>query len=176
MMTPEDTERLTQAVADIAGAQVGLEAEGDRVVLTGLVESPEQRQAVLDIIASMNPKLRVQDFLEVEVMDIGLTETLTYSEGATVEPPSELDENQEDGGAEPEFPSTDPVVTLDDSGQVQVLGGFSETSLDSVEVDRSSGDGPVGDLALAEAVQRELHEDAATTSLHVGVHVAQGVA
>ena len=87
----------------------------------------------------MNPKLRVQDFLEVEVMDIGLTETLTYSEGATVEPPSELDENQEDGGAEPEFPSTDPVVTLDDSGQVQVLGGFSETSLDSVEVDRSSG-------------------------------------
>ena len=40
MMTPEDTERLTQAVADIAGAQVGLEAEGDRVVLTGRLSPP----------------------------------------------------------------------------------------------------------------------------------------
>jgi osmotically-inducible protein OsmY len=82
-----------------------------------------------------------------------------------------LDETENVG-----FPPTDPVVTTDASGDAQVLGGFAATSLDDVPVARSALDAEPGDEALADAVRRELHEDAATTDLAIEVTVERGVA
>jgi osmotically-inducible protein OsmY len=72
-------------------------------------------------------------------------------------------------------PPTDPVITTDARGNARVLGGFSESSMDSVEVAQSS-DGTLGDEAIAEAILRELREDAATTALEIAVSVREGVA
>lgn len=47
--------------------------------------------------------------------------------------------------------------------------------MDSLEVERSS-DGTLGDEAIADAIRRELREDAATTALTIDVAVYRGVA
>jgi len=73
------------------------------------------------------------------------------------------------------FPPTDPVVTTDRHGNTRVLGGFEPTSMTSMGVDRSAEDGRPGDEALADAVRRELREDAATTALAIAVTVRDGV-
>ncbi len=73
------------------------------------------------------------------------------------------------------FPPTDPVITTDARGDTQVLGGFSATSEDDLSVDRSASDGGYGDEAIADAVRRELLEDAATTALTIDVDVQEGV-
>ena len=85
-------------------------------------------------------------------------------------------EDADDGTAGVYFPPTDPVVTTDTRGRVQVLGGFSATSMDSVEVEPSASDALPGDEALADAIRRELREDALTTDLTVRVTVRRGVA
>ena len=87
--------------------------------------------------------------------------------GAGVEP----DENADSAHS----PPNDPVIGTDQHGNVRVLGGFSNSSMDSVEVERSS-DGALGDEAIAEAILRELREDAATTNLQIDVTVRNGVA
>jgi osmotically-inducible protein OsmY len=74
------------------------------------------------------------------------------------------------------FPPTDPVVTLDDQNEVQMLGGFAPTSMDEIEVEPSALDGQPGDEALADAIRRELREDALTTDLRIRVIVRNGVA
>jgi hypothetical protein len=74
------------------------------------------------------------------------------------------------------FAPVDPVLTVDTSGAAEVLGGFSPTSMDAEQVDRSVEDNIPGDEALADAVRAALRADAATTDLHVRVQVARGVA
>ena len=56
----------------------------------------------------------------------------------------------------------------------QVLGGFD--SEPGITVERSAMDNQPGDEALADAVRRELREDAATSELSIVVAVRQGVA
>ena len=90
----------------------------------------------------------------------------TSLDGAGVEP----DENAESAYS----PPNDPVIGTDRHGNVRVLGGFSNSSMDSIAVARSS-DGTLGDEAIAEAILRELREDAATTSLQIDVTVRNGV-
>ena len=75
-------------------------------------------------------------------------------------------------GAEPYFPPTDPVIN--DRGR-EVLGGFGDTSMDTVDVDPSTLDEEPGDEALADAVRRELGEDATTSHLRLDVQVRRGV-
>ena len=70
------------------------------------------------------------------------------------------------------FPATDPVL----SPAGRVMGGFARTSMDSVGAARSTLDSRPGDEALADAIRRELREDAATASLVVHVEVRGGVA
>lgn len=84
-----------------------------------------------------------------------------------------------DNPAEPDptyFAPTDPVIRADDKGSVNVLNGFEPTSLDDDSVDLSVEDARLGDEALADAVRRELREDASTTDLQVDVRVVNGVA
>lgn len=99
------------------------------------------------------------------------------NEPLTEPPAATLDRASEDGDTdgEPVFPPTDPVLTIDERGDPQVLGGFNETSMEEVTVARST-DGQPGDEALADAVRRELREDAMTTDLGVEVQVREGVA
>jgi BON domain len=73
------------------------------------------------------------------------------------------------------FPPTDPVVTTDPHGNTRVLGGFSPTASDA-PVAPSTLDNLPGDEALADAIRRELREDAATTDLAIEVVVEQGIA
>ncbi len=65
-------------------------------------------------------------------------------------------------------PPIDPVGTTD-----TVIGGFSRSSMDSTETERSS-DGTFGDEAILEAVERELREDSATAGLAITVEVVNG--
>ena len=80
-----------------------------------------------------------------------------------------LDEEAAEG-AEPYFPPTDPVVND------EPIGGFEATSMDEIAVDRSTLDDEPGDEALADAVRRELREDALTSQLRLAVEVKRGVA
>jgi osmotically-inducible protein OsmY len=77
-------------------------------------------------------------------------------------------------GDEVYVPPTDPVVTTDAHGRTQVLGGFGSDQ-DEVRVERSASDRHPGDEALADAVRRELAEDAATAELTIFVTVRNGV-
>jgi BON domain len=80
--------------------------------------------------------------------------------------------------AEPDpayFASTDPVLGTDDQGGPEIVGGFDPTSMTEDTVDRSTIDGQPGDEAIADAVRRELHEDAETTGLPLTVAVEDGV-
>src|SRR5579884_453733 len=58
------------------------------------------------------------------------------------------------------IPADDPVVTTDARGQTQVLGGFATDADTDVEVEPSAEDNLPGDEALADAIRRELAEDA----------------
>ncbi len=81
--------------------------------------------------------------------------------------------------AEPDpvyFAPTDPVITEGPHGELEVLGGFEATSMDSEDVAPSVEDNRPGDEALADAIRRELREDAATTDLRIHVVVTNGVA
>lgn len=82
------------------------------------------------------------------------------------------DEEAAEGG-EPYFAPTDPV--LNDRGR-ELIGGFEGTSMDDVAVEPSTIDDEPGDEALAEAVRRELREDALTSHLHLAVEVKRGTA
>jgi osmotically-inducible protein OsmY len=74
------------------------------------------------------------------------------------------------------FAPTDPVIGSDQEGNLVVLGGWEPTSLSDEEVDRSAEDNRPGDEALADAIRRELREDALTTDLQIDVQVENGVA
>jgi len=73
-------------------------------------------------------------------------------------------------------PPIDPVVTTDAHGAARVLGGFELDSAEDVEVEPSAMDRAPGDEALADAIRRELAEDASTTDLAIFVAVRNGVA
>ena len=85
--------------------------------------------------------------------------------------PSSSWEDPVAGGDDVYFPPTDPVVTTDLEGRTEVLGGFAASSMDGQGVARSAEDGRRGDEAIADAVRRELREDATTADLRVNVAV-----
>ncbi len=74
------------------------------------------------------------------------------------------------------FAPTDPVITIDDRNEAQVLGGFSPTAMDEITVEPSALDDQPGDEALADAIRGALRQDAATTDLQIHVSVRRGVA
>lgn len=75
------------------------------------------------------------------------------------------------------FPPVDPPARAGISNSREgLIGGFEPDSMASVEVDPSASGGGPGDEALADAIRRELMQDAATTDLDVEVRVEEGVA
>jgi osmotically-inducible protein OsmY len=194
---------IERAIEARAGLNVAVEQTGNLVVLSGRVDTAEARQAAEDIAAGLAGGRRVDNGLDVEAVlpvDVGdfnadgpsagdLPDTM--AELAATE--SEIDpdftdqplgtDTLETAGVdaleesdEPYFPPTDPVVTSDAQGNLRVVGGFSATSMDDVTVAPSASDNAPGDEALAEAILRELREDALTTDLQLRVAVREGVA
>ncbi len=187
--------RVQQQILDSAGLNVLVEQLNGAIVLTGVVDSAEARQAAEDIAATAAPGMRIQNDLEIETelpVDVAdfqageptaeVAEDLVElaSGNGELEPdftdlPLESTPVENDAGAEPTFAPTDPVIGINQHGRAQILGGFGSDSMASIEVEPSAEGTQPGDEALVEAVERELKEDAATTSLNVEVFVRGGV-
>jgi hypothetical protein len=160
-----------------------------------MVASQADRVAVLQLIAEQAPGTEIEDGLTVDVetpegvsgLDWGAgaaedpdqasleagdftdQETLTDALAASGPNSSTAEDLVSEGGTV-YTPPTDPV-----GNNTEVIGGFQASSMDDVSVERSALDGLPGDVAIEDAVRRELREDAATTDLRVAVAVDRGV-
>ena len=173
--SPEATQAAEDVVARIApGARIenNLEIEGNvpepvaefNASEPTHVQPPESVAEIRDEGADVAPDFTdqplettgIEDFAEPLHLDTKTVDILDDTENIT-------------------FPPTDPVITTE-SGNAQVLGGFSATSMDDQPVAPSAEDPYPGDEALVDAIRRELHEDATTTALRIAVEVRQGIA
>lgn len=200
------TRRLEQQLAQ-AGLQVVVERSDGALVLSGIVDSEESRQAAQDIVAQAVPDAQIDN--QLDVVDVLPTDV---DEFASDDPSADLSDSVDEiraagGEIEPDFteragsndpigaggphdseeedpaesgevytPPIDPVIQTDAYGAAHVLGGFQIDSAEDVSVEPSALDGAPGDEALADAIRRELAEDAATTDLEIVVAVRNGVA
>jgi osmotically-inducible protein OsmY len=176
-----DSERDREAAEDIAADLAGglridnaLEVQ-DTLPFSVDTFNDEQRNAAAaetpdeaeEALAELNPDLTDQ--------------MLVDDPRAASGPITSLDDDEDaDEGAEAYVPPTDPVVTTDAHGQTEVLGGFEQTASDEVGLGEdgmgeADGGHAYGDEAIADAVRRELREDAATTDLQIRVAVRNGV-
>src|SRR3989442_1776419 len=185
-----------------AGLQVTVESADGSLLLSGIVESEEAREAAVDIVSQAVPGARIDNQIEVE--SILPTDIDDF---AGDEPTAEMAETRADVAdqIEPDFtdqpglfdpieasgaessnpedpaesgevytPPTDPVLSTNIHGEARVLNGFD--SGEDLEVEPSASDNRPGDEALADAVRRQLAEDSATTDLNIVVAVRNGVA
>lgn len=193
-----------ETVLDSAGISLATEVRDGRLVLSGEVDSEENRQAAMDVATALadTAGLTVED--AIVVIDIspdgafvGLDRgedigggTFAFADpdanpDARFDPVFETepdftesigttDPQQAVAEAEPYFPPTDPVVRpTSDNEQLAVVGGFEATSVDDL-VGEASFD-VRNDDDLAQAVHRELAEDALTADLAISVAVTDGV-
>jgi len=185
-----------------AGLQVTVESADGSLLLSGIVESEEAREAAVDIVSQAVPGAHIDDQIEVE--SVLPTDVDDF---AGDEPTAEMAETRADiaDQIEPDFtdqpglfdpieasgaessnpedpaesgevytPPTDPVLSTNIHGEARVLNGFD--SGEPLEVEPSASDNRPGDEALADAVRRQLAEDSATTDLNIVVAVRNGVA
>jgi len=168
----------------VIGSDVSVALRGCTARLRGRVPSEVARQAVLDITAELAPWLNAIDELELApLVATGHEGTRLSNQAVSSVFVADFLENHaaatdafawsEDD--EPVLPAMDPVIGLDHRGRVQVVGGFALSSLDEVDVEPSAHDVSLGDEALADAIRRELREDASTTALDLTVEVHDGV-
>jgi osmotically-inducible protein OsmY len=169
-----DSEEARQAASDIAAqiapdARIDNQLEVETILPTSLDDfvgdqpSAELSESSADIEAAGGE-------LDADFTDqgTGLSGDFAQASGAG----SSGADDPAAGGDLVYSPPIDPVVTTDAHGRAHVLGGFG--SGEDVEVERSSDSG-AGDEALADAVRRELAEDAATADLVIFVAVRNGV-
>jgi osmotically-inducible protein OsmY len=195
------TRRIEDQLAEV-GLQVTVESSDGSLILGGIVESEEAREAAAEIAAQVAPNAPIDNQIDVEtLLPTGIDDF------AGDEPTAELAESEAEvrDQVEPDFtdqpglfdpikasgpdssgpddpaasgevytPPTDPVVATNVHGDARVLNGFD--SGEDLEVERSASDQRPGDEALADAVRRELAEDSATTDLNIVVAVRNGVA
>ncbi|MBI2323152.1 MAG: BON domain-containing protein [Chloroflexi bacterium] len=182
--------RIAQELAEQLDVHVVVEDADGVIVLSGGVDSPEAREAAERVAARMAPGRRIENDLEVETTlpevvteEIGGIEpdftSLPLDVVGAVEERREASDGREEEqighGAVPFFPPTDPVIGPGPRGEIEVIGGFTPTSMDSLEVEASAEDEVPGDEAIADAVRRELREDALTTDFEIRVYVQRGV-
>lgn len=203
------TQRIQHELARMGRGDIVVGEAGGAVVLSGTVETQEQRERAVKAAAKLAKGMRVIDSLEVQrdvaegIEDTAGVNTDELDPGEpAMSPPVRLDssvdagtnqvplETDESDVVDPTvydaqdpveddpayFPPTDPVTDFGQEGETSVLNGWTPTSMDSQEVSASAEDNQPGDEALADAISRELREDAATTALRVEVEVEQGVA
>lgn len=200
----EVTRQIEQELADAAGIQVFAEEDGDTIVLTGMIESEMERTTVYDVARAVAPNRDFVDNLEIatvlpseigdlDISEAGAADFPTATQGTmddealepgdftdqhvlkdpfTASGPSGTAADEEIGEGEDIYvPPIDPV--LDRNGEV--VNGFSLSATETLEVDRATEDGSLGDEAIADAVRRELREDSATAELEIEVEVEAGI-
>lgn len=175
------------------------EAE-DRILLSGRVHTKKQRDEAEQIARKLAPDKKVDNLLEVarpsdntppkrktsskqgiEIIEDNNTNPDFTEQPLETNPINVADDTvlDLDQPAEPDpayFPSTDPVITSNRTGSIDILGGFEATSMDDMNVAKSVENNLPGDEALIDAIQQELHEDALTTDLDITVKVVNRVA
>lgn len=186
--------RLLAEALDEAGIFVATELRGSTIVLSGEVESEEERQAALDLAHAVGDRLglTVEDAtegLDIEPEELfgndapagesadGLPEEVSLE---ALRPDFQGDDGTDDpmeaaAEAIPYMAPTDPVVRpIDGPQELEIVGGFASTSMDDplggMEVNALRPD----EAILADVV-RELREDASTIDLAIRVIVAHGV-
>lgn len=186
MTTSPLATQIERVLQELAQLHIVVTEDAGVLVLTGIVDTPEERQTALDLVTELAPGIPFDDNLEVsgvapediEALDLAPLEpgdleavevipTLPFG-AERADSIIELDDDSAEG-AEVDTPPTDPVATGD-----EVIGGLSTSSMDEIEVERSALDGAYGDEAIRDAVLRELREDAATTDLELDVEVSEG--
>lgn len=187
---PEAAEEIRRILGE-AELFVATDYREGRIFITGKIDSPENRQAVLDVAHAIADPLGIPvseslllrpDFPEPVGDDLGADEygSFEFLEGF------EDDEMDLDPGfdapvstritedSETYFPPTDPVVRPSTGPEkLEIVGGFGATSMDP-EPGTDDGVYP-GDEALTEIVKRELLEDALTIDLDLEVSTVNGV-
>lgn len=207
MSAPNDNQLQQQldALLAQAGIPLGVEVKQGVAQLTGLVQSPELHQAALDLARMVDGIRAIDDQIEhQETSPDNYFETGDQDTGFEFADRTALEDDVSDTdpdfvgdvGAEafqraieegePYFPPTDPVVRPCTGPQdLEITGGFQDTSLDETRVDASVGPGDPppeaefivirDDEDIRDDVIRELREDALTTDLQVEVSVVNGV-
>ena len=199
------TSRLERQLAE-AGLQVTVEDTDGSILLSGIVDTEEARQAAVEITADVAPGRRIDNQLEVEtVLPTDVDDFV--GEEPSAELPETLDEAIRGGGEiDPDF--TDQTILRDPLAASGAGGSAAEdvaSTGDAIyeppsdpvvttnargeaavlggfgtevgsSVEPSAEDSRPGDEALADAIRQELREDAATADLQIAVAVRRGVA
>ncbi len=197
-------QQIAEAVRQQLGHNIVVAATDDLVILSGTVSSRRDRRHAETIAAALAGGRRIDNELEIEqtlppgaVAYSPTGEPIVPETTPEVESESEydpsftdqpLDSNPDDipnpsvvddlPAPEPDpvyFPPTDPVLEVKQDGNIEVLNGFSPTGDNNLVPASSTLDDTPGDEALADAVQRALRQDAATTDLDITVTVQDGV-
>lgn len=196
--------QIQRQIHEETGAHVVVAEAKGTILLSGAVPTDEALARATEIAASHAGGLRIENGLEVRrrvVEGVADTSGLQADELAGSAPAilsSDLDagtnqvplETEESDVVDPTvydaedpveedpayFAPTDPVITEGERGEARILGGWEPTSDEGNMVLPSVEDRRPGDEALADAIIRELREDASTTSLRIDVEVDQGVA
>jgi osmotically-inducible protein OsmY len=198
------SDRIEDELARQAEIYAAVEERGSQVVLSGIIENEGLRQAAFDIVRVIAPDKRIIDNLEIDAIMPGQVDGLDIAESVTGGSPEGTDGtsdteaieavdftdqvilNDPDGAAGPGDTTSDedisegeevyvPPLDPPSDGADRVINGFSLSAMDSISVAPSASDNKLGDEAIADAVRRELREDAATTELRIRVHVEQGI-
>jgi osmotically-inducible protein OsmY len=187
-------DKLERALEQI-GVHAAISVDGRLVTLTGEVDTEEAVLAAEEVVRGLTPdcqidnNLEVQDTLPVDVeafqTEIGAADNLSESRveldtgDSEIEPsftdqPLITAQDDSEDQDESHFAPTDPVIEPGARENIDVVGGFSGTSLDQADPLPSASDGRIGDEALEEAVRQMLISDASTTDLNIRVSVRNG--
>jgi osmotically-inducible protein OsmY len=199
------TERIEHELASQADVYAAVEEQGDAVVLSGIIESEEQRLAAFDIVQTIAPTKRIIDSLALEgslpdiiedghivsaaIGDAPIADTGAEEPMDALEPGAFTDQRILEnpyGASGPGYTAADEDISEGEEvyvpptdptrdAQNGVLNGFSTSAMDEIDVERSS-DGRLGESAIEDAIRRELAEDAATNGLEIEVTVRRGIA
>lgn len=171
--TPGQRERAIKTATKLAqGMQVIDSLEVQRDVAEG-IEGTVGVNA--DELRPSEPAMSPPELLDSD-LDAGTNQVPLETDESDVVDPTVYDAQDPVEDDPAYFPPTDPVTDIGQEGETSVLNGWSPTCMDSQEVAASAEGNQPGDEALADAISRELREDAATTALRVEVEVDQGVA
>jgi osmotically-inducible protein OsmY len=171
-----DSERDRQAAEDIAADLAG-DAEIDNALdvqntLPYSVDSFNDEQSSADATDSASPEDQADALIDPDFTSQRLTDDPQSVSGPTDS--ADADASVDDGDVA-YVPPVDPVATPGQGGQEEVLGGFNVSALDEDGTEPLADNLGYGDEAIADAVRRELREDAATTDLAVRVGVRHGI-
>ena len=199
-----DTAALEHAIEEIVDVSTAIEVDGESVVVTGIVDTDEEHDAVLNVLTEFLPDVHIEDNLSMggampeEIGDLRLSETEAAGlagaqpglrETESLEPGDFMDQGtlHDQGVASgPSGTHADDDVAEGDEVYIpptdpvatregDFLGGFQITADEPEPIPTSEVVGGPADSAIEEAVRQELLEDAATTALEIEVTAANGI-